>query len=102
MHCLSYSRSLEPPIEAYQIYQIKLIDNWLPFPKVEVLLSKGEYKTKWLRKSSNKNILVHFLSTHPTRTKKAVVGNMFEAAERVAPGGEERPVSIRMAQKVYS
>ena len=78
----------------------KPIDNWLPFLNVEVFLSNSEYKTKWYHKLNNKNILIHYLSAHPTRTKKAVIGNIFEAAKRAASGEEERSVPIRMGQKV--
>ena len=78
----------------------KPVNNWLPFLNVEVHLSKGQYRTKWYRKPSNKNILVHYLSAHPSKTKKAVIGNMFRAAKNVSSGTEERLTSLRLAQQV--
>ncbi|VDM60210.1 unnamed protein product [Angiostrongylus costaricensis] len=54
--------------------------NWLPFLDVQINLSSSGYLTKWYRKPSNKNILVHFLSSHPSHTKRAIVRNMFRTA----------------------
>ncbi|KAK6726224.1 hypothetical protein RB195_004505 [Necator americanus] len=58
-------------------------DNWLPFLNIQVCISNGTYQTKWYRKPSNKNILVHFLSAHPFHMKKAVLNNMFRTARTV-------------------
>ena len=62
----------------------KLRDNWLPFLNVQINLNQGGYITKWYRKPSNKNILVYYLSSHPSHTKRALLRNMFQTfKERV-------------------
>ncbi|WKY04401.1 hypothetical protein Q1695_005417 [Nippostrongylus brasiliensis] len=53
---------------------------WLPYLNVQVSLTRGKFHTRWYRKPSSKNIIVHFRSAHPSQTKKAVVKNMFRTA----------------------
>ncbi|KAK6733756.1 hypothetical protein RB195_017488 [Necator americanus] len=73
---------------------------WLPFLNVQVHISNRTHRTKWYRKPSNKNILVHFLSAHPTQVKRSVVRNMFRTATSVCTGREERRESIELARKI--
>ncbi|KAK6735610.1 hypothetical protein RB195_018681 [Necator americanus] len=73
--------------------------NWLPFLNIQFGISNGTYQTKWYRKSSNKNILVHFLSAHPSHMKKAV-NNMFRTATTVCSGSEERNESLTLAHEI--
>ncbi|KAK6763666.1 hypothetical protein RB195_024115 [Necator americanus] len=75
-------------------------DNWLPFLNIQVCISNGTYQTKWYRKPSNKNILVHFLSAHPFHMKKAVLNNMFRTARTVCSGPEERKESLTLAHEI--
>uniref|UniRef100_A0A7I4YF79 30S ribosomal protein S7 n=1 Tax=Haemonchus contortus TaxID=6289 RepID=A0A7I4YF79_HAECO len=53
--------------------------------------------TKWYRKPSNKNIIVHYHSAHPFYIERAVVKNMFRTAKKVCTGEDERKESIKMA-----
>ncbi|KAK6745282.1 hypothetical protein RB195_011792 [Necator americanus] len=73
---------------------------WLPFLNVQVHISNRTHRTKWYRKPSNKNILVHFLSAHPTQVQRSVVRNMFRTATSVCTGREERRESIELARKI--
>ncbi|KAK6763404.1 hypothetical protein RB195_023922 [Necator americanus] len=73
---------------------------WLPFLNVQVHISNRTHRTKWYRKPSNKNILVHFVSAHPTQVKRSVVRNMFRTATSVCTGREERRESIELARKI--
>ncbi|EYC06864.1 hypothetical protein Y032_0073g743 [Ancylostoma ceylanicum] len=57
-------------------------------------------RTKWYRKPSNKNILVHCFSAHPTRTKKAIIGKMFKTAAGVCSGSEEKQESLDLATTI--
>ncbi|VDM58650.1 unnamed protein product [Angiostrongylus costaricensis] len=52
-------------------------EKWLPFLNVQIHLSENGYITKWYRKPSSKNILVHYLSSHPSYTERALIRNMF-------------------------
>ncbi|EYC43689.1 hypothetical protein Y032_0484g2317 [Ancylostoma ceylanicum] len=65
-------------------------------------MSKGECKTKWYRKPSSKNILqlVHFLSAHPRKTKKSILGSMFTTAIKVTSDVQERAKSKKLAQHI--
>ncbi|EYC41153.1 hypothetical protein Y032_0580g254 [Ancylostoma ceylanicum] len=74
--------------------------NWLPFLNVQVHISGGTFRTKWYRKPSNKNIIVHSLSAHPTHTKRHIVGNMFRTAARVCSGNEEKGESLDLARTI--
>ncbi|KAK6756707.1 hypothetical protein RB195_014876 [Necator americanus] len=74
--------------------------NWLPFLNIQVCISNGTYQTKWYRKPSNKNILVHFLSAHPFHMKKAMLNNMFRTARTVCSGREERKESLTLAHEI--
>ena len=75
-------------------------NNWLPFLNVQIKLSEGGYITKWYRKPSNKNILVHCLSSHPSHTKRALVKNMFRTATSVCTGRNEKVESVKLAQEI--
>ncbi|KAK6735385.1 hypothetical protein RB195_018537 [Necator americanus] len=75
-------------------------ENWLSFLNVEIQWSNGEWKTRWFRKPSSKNILVHCLSAHPWKTKKSVVKNMFRTAVRVTSDVQERIDAINLAQRI--
>ncbi|VDM57595.1 unnamed protein product [Angiostrongylus costaricensis] len=54
-----------------------------PFLNVQINLSENGYITKWYRKPSSKNIVVHYLSSHPSHTKRALIRNMFRTAASV-------------------
>ncbi|EYC43648.1 hypothetical protein Y032_0485g2323 [Ancylostoma ceylanicum] len=73
---------------------------WLPFLNVQIEISSGTHQTKWYRKASNKNILVHIRSAHPRETKKAVIKNMFRTASQVCSGPEEKGESLALARKI--
>ena len=73
---------------------------WLPFLNVQVHLARGVQATKWYRKSSSKNILVHYLSAHPKRMKQSVIRNMFRTAAKVSSGVEEKEQSLKLAREV--
>ncbi|EYC07940.1 hypothetical protein Y032_0068g213 [Ancylostoma ceylanicum] len=75
-------------------------NDWLPFLNAQINIAHGICRTKWYRKPSNKNILVHFLSAHPAHAKKAIVTNMFRTATRVCSGLEEKEESLAFAQRV--
>ncbi|KAK6734614.1 hypothetical protein RB195_018044 [Necator americanus] len=75
-------------------------DNWLPFLNVQVHLCRGNWKTKWYRKPSCKNILIHYQSAHPWRTKKSVIENMFKTAATVSSEAQGRIASINMANRI--
>ena len=89
--------------EHIKLTREKPVDGWLPFLNVKVNISNGDFLTKWYRKPSNKNILVHFhrcFIAHPVQTKKAVIRNMFRTASSVCSGTEERKESLAMARMV--
>ncbi|EYB93431.1 hypothetical protein Y032_0182g889 [Ancylostoma ceylanicum] len=75
-------------------------NDWLPFLNAQINIANSVCRTKWYRKPSNKNILVHFLSAHPAHAKKAIVTNMFRTATRVCSGFEEKEESLALAQRV--
>uniref|UniRef100_A0A0K0DGE5 Reverse transcriptase domain-containing protein n=1 Tax=Angiostrongylus cantonensis TaxID=6313 RepID=A0A0K0DGE5_ANGCA len=75
-------------------------ETWLPFLNVQVNLSNSGYMTKWYRKPSNKNILVHFLSSHPSHTKRALVRNMFRTATSVCTTRELKEESRDLARQI--
>uniref|UniRef100_A0A7I4YNC5 Reverse transcriptase domain-containing protein n=1 Tax=Haemonchus contortus TaxID=6289 RepID=A0A7I4YNC5_HAECO len=75
-------------------------DNWLPFLNTQVRLEGGFYRTKWYRKPSSKNILVHFNSAHPFRTKRTIKSNMFKTAILVSSGRQEKADSLELARKI--
>ncbi|EYC14340.1 hypothetical protein Y032_0041g481 [Ancylostoma ceylanicum] len=74
--------------------------DWLPFLNVHIQISRGNLRTKWYRKPSNKNIIVHCSSAHPARTKRAIIGNMFKTAVRVCSGSEEKRESLGLATAI--
>ena len=78
----------------------KPIEDWLPFLNVQVKSCEDSYLTKWYRKPSNKNILLHAISAHPNRMKKAVIRNMFRTASAVSSGPQEREESRSLARMV--
>ncbi|VDM59956.1 unnamed protein product [Angiostrongylus costaricensis] len=45
-------------------------EKWLPFLNVQIHLSENGYITKWYRKPSSKNILVHYLYLSPLSHEK--------------------------------
>ena len=75
-------------------------DNWLPFLNVQINLNQSGYIKKWYRKPSNKNILVHYFSTHPSQTKRALLRNMFQTARNVCTGRKEKEESITLARNI--
>ncbi|XGW33705.1 hypothetical protein V3C99_017826 [Haemonchus contortus] len=75
-------------------------DNWLPFLIMQVRLEGGFYRTKWYRKPSNKNILVHLNPAHPFKTKRATKSNMFKTAILVSSGRQEEADSLELARKI--
>ncbi|KAK6763675.1 hypothetical protein RB195_024122 [Necator americanus] len=74
------------------------IDNWLAFLDVNIYLRNEICKTKWYRKPSSKNILIHYLSAHPSKTKKSVIGN--RTAVRVSSSRQEKTRPVNLAHKV--
>ncbi|EYC28547.1 hypothetical protein Y032_0007g3282 [Ancylostoma ceylanicum] len=76
------------------------LDDWLPFLNAQINITNGICRTKWYRKPSNKNILVHFCSAHPTHAKEAIVTNMFRTAAWVCSGIGEKEESLALAQRV--
>ncbi|EYC07252.1 hypothetical protein Y032_0071g551 [Ancylostoma ceylanicum] len=86
--------------EHIRLTRDKPINGWLPFLNVQVKMTKGVYWTKWYRKPSSKNILVHFLSAHPTHLKRAVVTNMFRTATKVCSGLAEKEESLVLARQI--
>uniref|UniRef100_A0A7I4Y8Y3 Reverse transcriptase domain-containing protein n=1 Tax=Haemonchus contortus TaxID=6289 RepID=A0A7I4Y8Y3_HAECO len=83
--------------EHIKLTREKPTGNWLPFLNVQVRLHGDTMITKWYRKPSNKNIIVHYYSAHPFYIKRAVVRNMFRTAKKVCTGEDERKESIKMA-----
>ncbi|XGW23140.1 hypothetical protein V3C99_005411 [Haemonchus contortus] len=75
-------------------------ENWLPFLNIQVQLSRGTVRTKWYRKPSCKNILIHCHSAHPIRTKQSVIRNMFRIASRVSSDTDLMTESLDLARKV--
>ncbi|EYC29522.1 hypothetical protein Y032_0006g3016 [Ancylostoma ceylanicum] len=86
--------------EHIKLTRDKPTDGWLSFLNVQVRITKGVYWTKWYRKPSNKNILVHFLSAHPSHMKRAVVTNMFRTAAKVCSGRAEKEESLELARQI--
>ncbi|XGW13478.1 hypothetical protein V3C99_000084, partial [Haemonchus contortus] len=78
----------------------KPIDTWLPFLNMQVQLERGFLRTKWYRKPTSKNILVHFRSAHPLKTKQAITRNMFRTAKMVSSGDREVAESVELAREV--
>ena len=74
--------------------------DWLPFLNVQVRTYRGSFLTKWYRKPTSKNILLHVSSAHPRHMKKTVVKNMFRTATTVCSGPEEREESLSLARVV--
>ncbi|KAJ1354296.1 hypothetical protein KIN20_038397 [Parelaphostrongylus tenuis] len=65
-------------------------DDWLQFLNVQINLTESGYITKWYRKPSNKNVLVHYLSSHPSHTKKgASKKHVSNSSQRMYRGGAE-------------
>uniref|UniRef100_A0A7I4XWM4 Reverse transcriptase domain-containing protein n=1 Tax=Haemonchus contortus TaxID=6289 RepID=A0A7I4XWM4_HAECO len=75
-------------------------DKWLPFLNMQVQLERGFLRTKWYRKPTSKNILVHFRSAHPRKIKRAITANMIRTAKMVSSGGQEQVESVELAKKV--
>ena len=75
-------------------------EDWLPFLNVQVHLTRGVQSTKWYRKPSSMNILVHQSSAHPARVKRSIIRNMFQTATEVCSGIEEREESIELARRI--
>ncbi|EYC20219.1 hypothetical protein Y032_0022g515 [Ancylostoma ceylanicum] len=91
---------LNNQMEHIKLTREKPRGNWLPFLNIEVSLHRGTYRTRWFRKPTSKNIIVHCSSSHPIRTKAAVVRNMFHTARSVCSGTNERRESIQLARSV--
>ncbi|VDM61995.1 unnamed protein product [Angiostrongylus costaricensis] len=75
-------------------------EKWLPFLNVQIHLSENGYITKWYQKPSGKNILVHYLSSHPSHTKRTLIRNMFRTATNVCMGREQREESRNLARQI--
>uniref|UniRef100_A0A0K0DNU2 Reverse transcriptase domain-containing protein n=1 Tax=Angiostrongylus cantonensis TaxID=6313 RepID=A0A0K0DNU2_ANGCA len=75
-------------------------ENWLSFLNVQINLAENGYITKWYRKPSTKNILVHYLSSHPSHTKRALVRNMFQMATSVCTGREQKEESRNLVREI--
>nr|CDJ88988.1 Hypothetical protein CBG20427 [Haemonchus contortus] len=75
-------------------------DKRLPFLNMQVQLERGFLRTKWYRKPTSKNILVHFGSAHPRKLKRAITANVIRTAKMVSSGGQEQVESVELAGKV--
>ena len=75
-------------------------DGWLPFLNTQLMLADGTVRVRWYRKESNKNIILHAKSAHPTAMKRAVVRNMFKTAAEVCNGEPEKQQSLELAAKM--
>uniref|UniRef100_A0A0K0DBP8 Reverse transcriptase domain-containing protein n=1 Tax=Angiostrongylus cantonensis TaxID=6313 RepID=A0A0K0DBP8_ANGCA len=76
-------------------------ENWLPFLNVQINLSENGYVAKWYRKQSSKNIvIVHYLSSHPSHTKRTLVTNMLRTATNMCTGREQREESRNLARQI--
>ena len=74
--------------------------DWLPFLNVQIRLTRGVQVTKWYRKATSKNILVHCQSAHPTKLKRSVLRNMFRTAVEVCSGEDEKKESLELARQI--
>ncbi|EYB98888.1 hypothetical protein Y032_0127g1402 [Ancylostoma ceylanicum] len=86
--------------EHIKLTRDKPTNGCLPFLNVQLRITEGVYWTKWYRKPSSKNILVHFLSAHPTHMKRAVVTNIFRTATKVCSGPAEKEESLVLARQI--
>lgn len=73
-----YMNSL-PQVGSSQWPPAKII-HWFLLLNVQVHLSHSKIKTKWYRKVSSMNILVHHCSAHPSSTKRGTIKSMFRTA----------------------
>ena len=78
----------------------KPTDNWLPFLNVQMQLSGGTFRTRWYRKPSSKNVLVHYTSAHPAQVKKSIVANMYRTAMNVSSDRQQRDYSLNLADHI--
>ena len=86
--------------EHIKLTREKPTENWLAFLNVQVNISRGTYHTRWYRKPASKNILVHYSSAHPTSVKKAVVQNMYRTAIAVSSDGDQKSISVDLANSI--
>ncbi|WKY02527.1 hypothetical protein Q1695_016084 [Nippostrongylus brasiliensis] len=86
--------------ESIKLTREKPTGRWLPYLNVEVGLTGGKFHTRWYRKPSSKNIIVHFRSAHPSQTKRAVVKNMFRTAAMVSSNSDLKTKSLQMANRI--
>lgn len=91
---------LNQQAEHIKLTREKPTDNWLPFLNVQVSCTRGRFHTKWYRKPSSKNIIVHFRSAHPSQTKRATIKNMFRTAAAVSSDSDLKSVSLQMASRI--
>uniref|UniRef100_A0A7I4Y0P3 Reverse transcriptase domain-containing protein n=1 Tax=Haemonchus contortus TaxID=6289 RepID=A0A7I4Y0P3_HAECO len=75
-------------------------ESWLPFLNIQIQLARGTVRTKWYRKPSCKNILIHYRSAHPLRTKQSVINNMFRVASKVSSDTDLKTESLDIARRV--
>lgn len=75
-------------------------EGWLAFLNVQVRLRQGSFETRWYRKPSSKNIVVHFLSAHPSSMKRAVINNMVRTAINVSSDNEHKAASREKAYNI--
>ncbi|VDP44783.1 unnamed protein product [Heligmosomoides polygyrus] len=75
-------------------------ENWLAFLNVELHLAYGTIKTRWYRRPSIKNILIHYRSAHPSSTKAGIIRNMFRTASSVSSDSEQKALSMKMALNI--
>ncbi|EYC18662.1 hypothetical protein Y032_0026g1298 [Ancylostoma ceylanicum] len=75
-------------------------ENWLAFLNIQVCLTNGDYRTRWYRKPSSKNILIHYLSAHPVKTKRSVIANMIHTARTVSSDNSLKADSADMAFQI--
>ncbi|VDP09413.1 unnamed protein product [Heligmosomoides polygyrus] len=61
---------------------------------------RNTFQTRWYRKPSNKNIIVHYRSAHPDSTKRAIVRNMFQTAALVSSNSEFKSSSREIASRI--
>ncbi|VDO74023.1 unnamed protein product [Heligmosomoides polygyrus] len=75
-------------------------ERWLPFLNTQIRVSNSQYRVKWYRKGSSKNIIIQAKSAHPSAVKRAVVRNMFRTATRICTGKGEREESRMLACQI--
>lgn len=91
---------LNQQAEHIKLTREKPTDQWLPFLNAEVRLSQSTFQTRWYRKPSNKNIIVHFRSAHARSTKRATVRSTFRTAALVSSNHDLKSSSMALVSHI--